>query len=140
MALLELWKGSAARVTERRSYEWKIAFGVWTAQLVTLGELIAHNSDIHSRWPLFGVYLAGGVVVAALHAIYVGRFVSTRNKEDSNQAKYYEKEAAKLIIGKEFTLLPTSPKASKWSQIFEVGVTTVLAAIGPVAILAVTKP
>lgn len=37
-------------------------------------------------------------------------------------------------------MLETDPKASKWSQIFEVGVTAVLAAIGPVAIFAVTKP
>ena len=90
-ALLDLWKGSGARITERRSYEWKIAFGVWGAQLAAMGVLLAHSSNIHSRLLLFSVYLAGGVVVAALHAMYVGRFVSIRNKEDSKQAKYYER-------------------------------------------------
>jgi len=150
--LIELWNGTSARIVERRSYEWKIAFGVWGAQLVAMGVLLAHSNDVRLRWFLFVVYLLGGLIIGALHASYVWCFVRVRNKEDACQAKVYEKAVVKCLFDDlqiddlqiddlqidDLQKVDTNDGPSVWSWRFEVGVTLVLAVLGPVAILAAT--
>jgi len=152
--LLELWKGTGARITERRSYEWKIAFGVWGALLVTLGEVITHSQSFRSgSIPHLGDdFQMGGIALTTIHAVYVLGFVWFRNKKDSRTAIHYENQILKTL-----TVPPVPPVTSKWRMtrwllnqswsssipamavpLFQVGITGFLAVIiGPAAIHAV---
>jgi hypothetical protein len=135
-ALLELWRGTLERIAERRSYEWKIAFGVWAAQLLAMGELITHSSSIRRAWLLFGFYLAAGTVIVVLHWVYLRRFMKVRTNEEGTRARLYEEEAAKRVLGAPLTIAVADGPGTA-AHYFELGVTLALAVIGPVAILAV---
>lgn len=135
-ALLQLWKGTRERIAERRSYEWKIAFGVWAAQLLAMGELITHSESIRRAWLLFAFYLGAGIIVFVLHWTYLRRFVKVRSEEEGERAKGYEEAAANLVLGAPLDL-ELSEGTGDWAHTFELGVTFALAVIGPIAVLSV---
>jgi hypothetical protein len=89
--LVELWKGTGLRVRDRRSYEWKIAFGLWTAELLTIGLLFSNSNKFdRNNWFFIASYLVGGLLLTALHAYYVFRFIVRRNEYESLLARAYE--------------------------------------------------
>jgi hypothetical protein len=143
-ALIELWRGTGARITERRSYEWKIAFGVWGAQLIAMGVLLAHvtptnKSSLHDWW-FFAIYLGGGAVVALLHTFYTVGFVRTNMRKDTRLAISYERAIGCLLKTKlEVPVEMVKEKAELSSvHLFSFGMTWFLAILGPVAIHAAT--
>jgi hypothetical protein len=139
-ALVELWKGTGARVTERRSYEWKIAFGLWTAQLLTVGLLFNNASEFdRNNWLFLGLYLGAGLLLTALHACYVFGFVVGRNKYESELARAYERDLhaalGTSISWNTKTWFEKAPAQLYNSANFlSVGVTIFLALVGPIAI------
>lgn len=146
-ALLELWQRTGARITERRSYEWKIAFGVWGAMLVAMGEVLTHSKDLRTsafagdHWGLsFWIYLSAGLSVAALHAFYAFGYVRTQNHKDSLAAKHYEKALTDAIGIRESPLINDSlAKAPlKAAFYFEAGITLFLAVMGPLIVHALS--
>ncbi len=152
-ALLTLWQGAGARLTDRRNYEWKIAFGVWGAQLVAMGELLTHitnanRTQLH-HMSLFWGYLGTGLILAVLHAWYVIAFVRDRNYRDLTLAVRYEQRVLELL-GEDKVICVPDPRIRanrKWwkakaplapSHVFEAGLTAFLAVIGPLAVHAVS--
>ena len=131
-ALLDLWRGTGARISERRNYEWKIAFGVWAAQLGAMAELLSHNHPPTPGW-LSGPYLGAGIAVAVLHLLYLFQFVGPQNKRDATIAVGYERAVlSELQLEIKIDGPYTGP--GDWARLFEIGVTSLLAVIGPLAI------
>ena len=129
--LIDLWKQAGVRITERRSYEWKIAFGVWASQLAAMGFLLSKRANLHLSTSFWWEYLVAGAVLSVLHVLYVFGFVRVRNRSDANVGKSYER-IIQEAIGVDVTL-PGSPSFN-FAILFEVGVTFFLAFIGPLAI------
>jgi hypothetical protein len=146
--LLELWKGTGARVVERRSYEWKIAFGLWAAQLTTLSVLLLNSNklDLDRDW-FWAMYLGAGLMLTGLHAIYVLKFIRYGNHRDSTLARAYEADLhsalGDAISASTKTTFKRTPQASdpatppytaaNW---FAIGVTGFLSVVAPVAVAA----
>jgi hypothetical protein len=140
-ALVELWKGTGGRITERRSYEWKIAFGLWTAQLLTIGLLFSNSGEFsHNHWGFLTAYLVAGLLLTGLHAHYVFCFIVKRNEFESSLARAYEAdlhaELGGSISWNTKTQFEDAP-ARRWynpANGFSVGVTLFLAVVGPIAV------
>jgi hypothetical protein len=146
-ALLELWKGTSDRTVERRAFEWKIAFGIWAAQLATIALLIQHHEDLGlaDRTDFSDEYLFAGVALAGLHALYLIGFIRVRNARDARIGVQYERAiiaALGVTIELEAPAVNVSePWFKRWwwtgwsfAQLFEVGVSGFLAYVGPAAI------
>jgi len=98
--LLEAWKQTGARRTERRSYEWKIAFGMWAALLLSAqlvasrGAEVAPSIDNHGLVRVLAAVTLTLIVLA--HLVYlVG--VGTGYSQDLERALEYEGQLSQLI-------------------------------------------
>ena len=136
-ALLTLWSGTGRRITERRGYEWKIAFGIWGAQLASIGLLLEHRSDIGRSFSW--VYLIASLVLVGLHAGYVMGFIRVNNRKDAELGKAYEREiTTRIHAGDDIAARLSESKSAtaplSWAHAFSAGVTFVLAVAGPFAV------
>jgi hypothetical protein len=152
--LVELWKGTGARITERRSYEWKIAFGLWTAQLLAIGFTLSNIGKVENRAAFGWLYLLAGLVLSGLHAYYVLGFIVPGNEYESSLARRYEADLHDKLDSvskdtrRKFNDTPAErrrekrrQKCKKPSRVpytsanwFAVAVTVFLALIGPLAV------
>ena len=135
-ALLELWKGTGARITERRSYEWKLAFGIWGVQLVALWQLLSHNNLFSQRalYTLASLYGAMGLFLTVAHGIYVFGSIRNYNNKDSDRRGKIEKEITDIV---RLELPERSYDQSSPVHWLEVIMTGSLVAVGTAALVAV---
>jgi hypothetical protein len=135
--LLELWKGTTARRSERRSYEWKIAFGLWASLLLTAQLVASKGSAIASGlpsseagWVRWGSLLLVALIVLA-HAVYLIGAALGYN-QDRKTALHYEGKLAELLgasKGDEKTKCEPVTRPVLWVSLFQVLVTAGLSAL-----------
>ncbi len=152
--LLEMWKGTSARIAQRRGYEWKIAFGFWGAMLITMSVLLS-KGNLDSWW-FWYLYFLVGVLVTIAHNVYIFKYLAVRNRDDSRLARTYEKQILKALdqgvvdyqsifrvlceIENRPSRRERAPNDSWWkdpsdvANVFQGAVTAFLAFVGPLAV------
>src|SRR5208283_5900651 len=78
----------ARRCDDRRSYQWKVTLGFWTALLLAIGKLWGTSTRIPGCLLLaaFGGYL-----------IWV-HYVYGRNKDDGAKSRYFATQAENILV------------------------------------------
>ncbi len=131
--LLRLWDGTKQRAVERRSIEWKVAFGVWAAELGAIA-LVLNNAaklrDLQSHWCAFA---AVGFIIVVLHSCYVFCFVREHNASDSKIAKAYERSIL-AIVGPAGPTVAAGPGSSLVPPFFEVSIALALAGLATLVV------
>lgn len=140
---IALWENTAQRRYDRRSYEWKIAFGMWAALLLAT-QLVVKNATVFddlNKWVVFGVGLFIVVVVLVAYGfVLYGQYKGYG--DDLRTALIYEKKVRDLVSqdweDAEKWKCIAGRKAHKHHSVFELLVTFLLLAVLFAALISVT--
>lgn len=69
-AIVELWKQPWQRISERRSYEWRVAFTLWTALAAFIGLVVTGRLSAPRQALVWAIKIIG-LIVCVLHAWYL---------------------------------------------------------------------
>ena len=81
-------------LNQRRGYDWKLSFGVWTALAVLTGFAMRGQSRVTAPFPLAFCVLLG--LIWILH-VWFAVYVKLANNIDQKQALCYQSHANKLL-------------------------------------------
>ena len=142
-AVMQLHNSSWKRVTERRHYEWRIAFTLWTAFAAFIAIVVTRALQIPTGHLFWGV-IALGLVLCIIHGFWLkglGKAIDT----DREMAVHYVKILRNLSnsnFDKEFEDRLNKQKIQRglfgdWSRRCQLAVTVVLCVALILAVLAV---
>jgi len=138
LATVERLRRAAWRSFDRRrAFEWKVSFGLWTAQAAVLASLALGKVQAKTLYDfMFLCVLSVSLIVIHLGWSY---FLHQVNSADLNKSYAYGKEQMRVLgmnrdteVGKEVHgIIDRMQKRSKtekaWGHIFQVGMTFLLA-------------
>lgn len=85
-AILELNKQCWARMEQRRTYEWRVAFAIWGVIVGLIGLLF--SSSLDDKWGVFVGILGLGILISILHLFWL-RELTIAMGSDRNMAIHY---------------------------------------------------
>ena len=131
-SLHALWKGAWENFHERRRYEWKFSFGIWTALVLIAGQIalveIKNQPTPLSRALLI---LLSVIILVGILLTHVWWLVAVRqaHKTDRNIADCYENEMLKITNGELLEKLADVVKKDKvgwWGTVVPIIITVLL--------------
>jgi len=128
-ALLRLWTGAQARITERRSYEWKISISLWAIQLLAAKFAIEHRDALgltNAPAVAKSFTVVAYAILVTLHGVFAIGYARQNILADRRTSLHFENEVLRRIGAPQPP--PTTTGASQIATSFQIAITCFLAA------------
>jgi hypothetical protein len=93
---LKLAERAASRIQARRTVEWQVALGLWSAFGAGAGIVLTSTHATLNGW-MVGIGIALAAFAVILYASLLLRYVKLVNDDDRNRSIEWEQEAIKLL-------------------------------------------